>query len=117
MRFAVLPFVSPAEANKYFRLVRIRFSARFRSRRFFITRKYLHFLNLGEFFFYRIGNLLLILLFAHIPEPVKRRSFLADYLGLGSAGTTPRKSAHALTGSALSRVFAFGFFSRIFRLL
>lgn len=113
VRYAVLPFVSPIEANKYFRLVRIRFSARFRSRRFFITRKYLHFLNLGEFFFYRIGSLLLVLLFAHIPEPIKRKSFLADYLGLGGSGITPRENTHVLAGSVLSGVFASSFFSRL----
>lgn len=117
VHYAVLPFVLPTEANKYFRLVRIRFSVRFRSRRFFITRKYLHFLNLGEFFFYRINNLLLILLFAHIPEPLKRKSFLADYLGLGSAGVIPGVTINAVTDSTLVRVFACSFFSRIFKLL
>nr|YP_011027871.1 hypothetical protein V3A03_mgp11 [Euplotes cristatus]UPM52081.1 hypothetical protein [Euplotes cristatus] len=117
VRYAVLPFVSSLEANKYFRLVRIRFSARFRSRRFFITRKYLHFLNLGEFFFYRVGNLLLILIFAHIPEPLKRKSFLADYLGLGSAGVTLRKGVRTVHRSALSGGFVRSFFSRILGLL
>ena len=113
----VLPLVSVSEVSKYFRLVRIRFSLRIRSSRFFIARKYLHFLNIGEFFFYRVNKLILILLFTQIPEPIKRKSFLADYLGLGNTDLRNTTIGYTRNFSVLPEFAAWSFFSKIIALL
>lgn len=67
-----LPIVPEGGISRYFRLIRLKYSTRFRSKRFFLTRRFLHYLNITEFYIYRILNQIVILLYLHIPEPLKR---------------------------------------------
>ena len=53
--------------------------------------------------------MVLILLFAHVPEPMKRKSFLADYLGLGnnSLGGSLRQRAGYAAALPMTGVWSF----------
>lgn len=92
-RFLTLPLLRGEEhVKKYYRLVRLRYSTRFRNKRFYFMRKYLNYLHMSEFFFYRLGAYILIVVFFHIPEPMKRFGFLRDLKSrnkIVSAVTTP----------------------------
>nr|ACX30972.1 hypothetical protein [Moneuplotes minuta] len=114
----VLPLIRSVEdVNKYFRLTRIRSSSRLKGKRFFVSRRYLHYLSLGEFYLYRLNNLILILLFIHIPEPIKRRFFLAEYLGLGNVQSKEGFRLPSLPLVTFTQSSAFIFFTKIFYLL
>jgi len=72
-----MPLVSSEEQLfKFFRLVRLKYSMRFRAKRNYLMRKYVKFLNISELFFLRINNLILVMIFISIPEPLKRFNYL-----------------------------------------
>lgn len=105
------------DVSRYFRLTRIRSSSRLKGKRFFVARRYLHYLGLGEFCFYRLNNLILILLFIHIPEPIKRRFFLAEYLGLGNVSRKESFKLPPFTQVTFHSTAAQVFFTKIFYIL
>lgn len=77
LKFLTLPiFVDSSQIKKYYRLVRLKYSTRFRNRRNYYMRKFLIFLHMSEFFFYKINTSILVVLYFHLPEPLKRLSFL-----------------------------------------
>lgn len=115
--FLVLPIIRSAEdVSRYFRLTRIRSSSRLKGKRFFVARRYLHYLGLGEFCFYRLNSLVLILLFIHIPEPIKRRFFLAEYLGMGNVSQKEYFKLPLLSQVTFQNSAAHTFFTKIFYL-
>lgn len=74
-----MPVVSTREhLYKFFRLVRLKYSVRFKAKRNYLMRKYLNYLNISEFYFLRVNSLILIMLYVSIPEPLKRFNFLLN---------------------------------------
>ena len=110
-------FYRAEEASRFFRLVRIRYSVRFKNKRFFMARKFLVFLNIGELFFYRLSGFVFILAFCHIPEPIKRKNFLIDYLGQGSASLTTRADRLLRSNSRVLEPTLFPILHKIYFLL
>ena len=72
-----MPLISSEEQlSKFFRLVRLKHSFRFKAKRSFLMRKYLKYLNISELFFFRLNELILVTVFIYVPEPVKRSFYL-----------------------------------------
>lgn len=67
---------SEDEIFKFFRPVRLKYTTRFRSKRNFLARKFLKYINFSNLYFYSVNNSVLVLLYIYIPEPIKRSSYL-----------------------------------------
>jgi len=78
-RSLTMPIVRSQEhLFKFFRLVRLKYSIRFKAKRNYLMRKYLKYLNISELCFLRTGSFILVMLYILIPEPLKRRNFILN---------------------------------------
>ena len=68
----LLPRIKQAHISKFFRTVRAKVGMYRTSKAVFSIRKYLKYLLLSDLYFYKYSQWTLILMYCHIPEPVKR---------------------------------------------
>jgi len=98
---------------KFFRIEKIKTTLSFSFKKQFIIRKHFKKITLDNLRLYRLDNFILVTLFAHIPEPLKRRNLSGAPSQLHNRGLAPAQPGLSFgVWFRLIRLFLVNFFIR-----